>query len=202
MQRAGAAGALSAMGSDDARARPLTRRIGLLAACLAASLLGACAAMSVEECRSADWGEQGMRDALNGYPRARLQDIREACAEAGVVPNEALYLGGWNAGITRFCTPENGARWGRDGRAYLNSCPPQIEGGFLDRYRAGRQAYDAEQALRRLQGEQDRLQRQLGLSKDEAVRRQLRQQLRELDWRIAQARSDLDRAEWKLRLGR
>lgn len=181
---------------------PIVRLAALATVCLATGLLGACAAMSVEECRSANWGEQGMRDAMNGYPRARLEDIRQACAEGGVVPDEALYRSGWNAGIARFCTPENGARWGRDGRAYLNSCPPQIEAGFLERYRAGRRAHDAEQALRRLQAEQDRLQRQLGLSKDEAVLRQLRQQLRDLDWRIAQARGDLDRAEWNLRPGR
>jgi len=168
----------------------------------AAVVLAGCAAMSVEECRSADWGEQGMRDALNGYSRSRLADIREACAEAGVRPNESLYLNGWNAGITRFCTPENGERWGRDGRSYQNACPPQIEAGFLGRYQAGRRVYDAEQNLKRLQREQDDLQQQLRREKDEARRKRLRDNLRDLDQRVSRARDDLDRAEWRLRTSR
>lgn len=158
--------------------------------------------MSEQECRTANWGEQGMRDALDGHPRSRLQDIHEACAEAGVTPIDALYWNGWNAGIVRFCTPENGARWGRDGRSYRHSCPPQIEAGFLDRYQAGRRVYDAEQALQRLQGEQDRLQSQLRSAKDDARRQQLRGQMRDLDRRIAGARDDLSRADWSFRQGR
>ncbi|MGB6100524.1 MAG: DUF2799 domain-containing protein [Comamonas sp.] len=181
--------------------KPL-RHTPLLLALSAAVALAGCAAMSQEECRTADWGEQGMRDALNGHPRSRLADIREACAEAGVVPIESLYWNGWNAGIARFCTPENGERWGRDGRSYHNSCPPQIEAGFLSRYRAGRRVYDAEQALQQLQREQDRLQWQLNGEKDEARRQRLRASLRDLDLRLAMARDELNRAQWRLRTGR
>lgn len=177
----------------------LLRRTGLFVALGATAVLAGCAAMSVEECRTANWGEQGMRDALKGHPRARLEDIREACAEAGVRPNETQYLNGWNAGITRFCTPENGERWGRDGRSYYNSCPPQIEAGFLDRYRAGRRVYDAEQDLKRLQREQDDLQQKLRKEKDDARRDRLRENLRDLDRSLSRARDDLNRAEWRLR---
>jgi len=77
---------------------PLRQTLPLLALSAAVVLAG-CAAMSQEECRTADWGEQGMRDALDGYPRSRLADIREACAKAGVAPIESLYWNGWNAGI-------------------------------------------------------------------------------------------------------
>ena len=167
-----------------------------------AALLGGCAAMSEQECRTANWGEQGMRDALDGYPRSRLQDIREACAEAGVRPNEQLYLNGWEAGIVRFCTPQNGARWGRDGKSYSNSCPPQMEAGFLDRYWVGRRAYDAEQNLRHLQSEQFSRQRDLDKAKDDDQRRRISSDRRDRDRRIANARDDLDRAEWQLRQGR
>jgi len=180
---------------------PLRQTLPLLALSAAVVLAG-CAAMSQEECRTADWGEQGMRDALDGYPRSRLADIREACAKAGVAPIESLYWNGWNAGITRFCTPENGERWGREGRGYHNSCPPQIEAGFLDRYRAGRRVHDAEQVLEQLQREQDRVQWRLNAERDEARRQWLRASLRDLDLRLAMARDDLARAEWRLRTGR
>ncbi len=168
---------------------------------LAALLLAGCAAMSVEECRTADWREQGERDALAGYPRARLAEVREACAEAGVVPQEALYWDGWNRGIVQFCTPDNGALWGRRGNAYRNSCPPALEPAFLSRYGAGRRAYDAERRLDSLRSDQQRKQRELANAKDDAARKRLRSELSDLDWRLGQARDELDRADRNFRWG-
>ena len=183
--------------------KPLTLQAGraarLALAGSALALLAGCAALSEKECRSANWYEQGQRDALAGHDRTRLADIREACAEAGVRPNEPLYLQGWSLGVRQFCTPDNGARWGREGRSYSNSCPPELDAAFSDRYRAGRRAYDAEQTLRRLQGEQRDKQRALDNAKDDTARRQARDQLRSLDARLRDARDDLDRAEWRLR---
>ncbi|AVO49464.1 hypothetical protein C6568_09430 [Melaminivora suipulveris] len=172
-------------------------RLSVLGAALA--LLAGCAAMSEQECRTADWREQGLRDALDGQPRSRLADIHDACAKAGVRPVDGLYLDGWSRGLSQFCTPDNGARWGRQGRSYANSCPPELEAAFSDRYRAGRRAWDAEQAVKRLQGEQRDRQRALDQAKDDAARRQARDQLRALDWRLRDAREELDRAEWSLR---
>lgn len=165
----------------------------------AAALLAGCAAMSVEECRTADWREQGMRDALKGKSRAHFEEIRQACAEAGVVPRAPQYWEGWNRGIGQFCTPANGLRWGREGHSYANSCPPEIEAGFVARYRDGRRAWDAEQTLRRLQNDQRSKQRELDNAKDDATRNRLRNDLRDLDWRLRNARGDLDRAEYQLR---
>lgn len=165
----------------------------------AAVLLAGCAAMSVEECRTADWREQGMRDALAGKPRSHLENIREACAEAGVVPRAEPYWEGWTRGIYQFCTPANGARWGRQGRSYENSCPVEIEAGFAARYRDGRRAWDAEQTLRRLQNDQRSKQRDLDNAKDDNTRNRLRNELRDMDWRLRSARDDLDRAESQLR---
>lgn len=177
--------------------RTLTR----LAPLAAALVLAGCATMSAEECRTTNWRDQGYRDALAGQPRSHLGDIREACAEAGVRPSEPMYWEGWNQGIGQFCTPANGARWGRDGKSYHNSCPPELEMGFLARYRDGRTAWDAEQTLRRLQTEQGNKQRELDNTKDDNQRKRLREQLRDMDWRLRNARDDLDRAEWRLRQG-
>ena len=73
--------------------------------------------------------------------------------------------------------------------------------GFLARYRDGRTAWDAEQTLRRLQTEQGNKQRELDNTKDDNQRKRLREQLRDMDWRLRNARDDLDRAEWRLRQG-
>lgn len=182
-------------------ARATWRRCPAGLSLLAALLLTGCAAMSVEECRTADWREQGERDALAGYPRARLADVREACVEAGVVPHEALYWDGWNRGIVQFCTAENGARWGRRGNAYRNSCPPALEPTFLSRYGVGRRVYDAERRLDGLRSDQQRLQRELGKAKDDAAQRRLRMELRNIDWQLDRARDDLDRADRDFRYG-
>lgn len=164
----------------------------------AALLLAGCSAMSPQECRTADWREQGMRDAQEGMARAHFDDIRQACAEAGVAPRQNLYFDGYAAGLLQFCTPANGARWGRQGRSYDNTCPPQLEAAFADRYRDGRRAWDAEQALQRLRSEQQRKQRELDKSTDDSQRRRLRDELGSLDWRLRNARDDLDRAERRL----
>lgn len=168
--------------------------------CLSAAvLLSGCAAMSKKECQTADWRDQGMGDALAGYDRSRLADLREACAKAGVVPNEALYWDGWNQGIRRFCTPDNGARWGREGHSYSGSCPAELNAAFSDRYREGRRAWDAEQTVKRLRNEQQDKQRALEKAQDDTHRAQLRDQLRRLDRRLSDARDDLNRAEFQLR---
>ena len=179
--------------------RPSTRWLACLSCLFAVVLLAGCAAMSEKECQTADWRDQGMKDALNGYDRARLVDVREACAKAGVLPSEALYFDGWNRGIRQFCTPDNGARWGRQGRTYSGSCPAELGTGFSDRYREGRLVWAAEQTLQRLQGEQQDRQRALEKAKDDTSRAQLRDQLRSLDRRLSNARDELDRAEWQLR---
>ncbi len=175
------------------------RWLARLSCLSAAVLLSGCAAMSEKECQTADWRDQGMKDGLAGHDRSRLADVREACAKAGVVPNEALYWEGWNRGIRQFCTPDNGVRWGRQGRSYSGACPAELNAAFSDRYREGRRAWDAEQTLQRLQGEQQDKQRALEKAKDDTSRGQLRDQLRTLDRRLSDARDELDRAEWQLR---
>lgn len=165
----------------------------------AAALLGGCAAMSEQECRTADWSEQGMRDALNGYGRSRVETLREACAAAGVVPNAAQYQEGWARGIPQFCTPANGARWGREGHNYHNTCPSELEAGFIGPYQAGRRVADARSRLDSLRDQQRTAQRRLDKSKDDDERRRLRRELRDLDWQMSRAREDLDSAEYDYR---
>lgn len=177
------------------------RRLSLILPLAAALLTAGCASMSEEECRQANWYQQGMREALDGHSKNRLQEDREACAKVGVVPNVAQYMDGYDKGIRQFCTPENGARWGRAGKYYQNSCPADLDAAFRDRYQAGKAAYDAENRLNNLRNQQTDKQRKLDQSKDDKQRKQLRDELDSLDRQLRNARYDLDRAERRLMTG-
>lgn len=164
----------------------------------ALAALSGCASMSPEECRTADWHEKGVRDGLHGEPRAYIEEHREACGKVGIVPNAALWERGRSEGIRQYCTPENGLNEGRRGASYQNSCPPELEGAFLDRYRAGRRAHEAEQRVERLSNEQRNKEYELDRAKDEKDRERLRRQIRDLDFRLRNARNDLYYEERRL----
>ncbi len=175
------------------------RRLTLMFPLAALLMTAGCASMSEEECRNADWYQQGMREALDGQTRDRLQEDREACAKVGVVPDIARYMAGYDKGIRQFCTPQNGARWGQAGRYYQGTCPADMDAEFRDRYQAGKAVYDADNKLKNLRNQQDDKQRKLEQSKDDKTRKQLRDELDDLDRQMRNARYDLDRAERQLR---
>lgn len=173
---------------------PFTRtaRVTALAAI---ALLSGCASMSEQECLSADWHDRGMRDGHNGQPRHYVEAHREACAKVGVVPDELAYRTGHAVGIRQYCTPENGGRVGRRGSTYRQACPAELEGAFLDRYRAGYRVYEAEQRVRSIDSDIQHKERALDKEKNEDKRRRLRRDLRDLDDRLRRARHDLHDAE-------
>lgn len=169
----------------------------LLAAGVLLALSG-CASMTEEECLTADWYEQGVRDGVNGQPRSYVEDHREACSKVGVVPNAALWEQGRSEGIRQYCTPENGVNQGRRGAYYRNSCPPDLEGAFLNNYRAGYRVYEAEKRVERLANEQRSKQSELDRNKDDKARDRLRRDIRDLDYRLRSARDDLYYEERRL----
>ena len=73
------------------------------AAALAASLLvGACAPMTADECRSTDWYQLGYRDGLYGIQR-RDEAYTYQCGQAGdPTPDRARYAQGWQEGWWEF----------------------------------------------------------------------------------------------------
>jgi orotidine-5'-phosphate decarboxylase len=162
-------------------------------------LLAGCASMSEQECLTVDWHDQGYRDGRNGQPLSRVEAHREACAKVGVVPDLAEYRNGRATGILEYCTPGNAVQEGRRGASYRNACPPELEGRFLDHYRAGRRVYDAEQRVNSLDSRARDLQRRLEKEKDDDKRKRLRQELRDLDWSLRNARNDVYQAERRLR---
>ncbi|MDH3265262.1 MAG: DUF2799 domain-containing protein, partial [Paracoccaceae bacterium] len=62
---------------------PVTRAL----AALSFSLLAACASLTEEECRTADWVRIGVRDGAEGRGTDHVEAHRRACAGVGVSPD-------------------------------------------------------------------------------------------------------------------
>lgn len=172
------------------------RVIGLAAA---AVLVSSCASMSEQECLSANWLDQGFRDGRSGQPLTRFQEHRQACAKVGIRPDQRLYLQGREQGIVHYCTPSNAIEEGRLGRQYRNACPAHLEHEFFLAYERGKQVYDAEQGIEKLNRESKQLEQRLKTDKDKDSRRSIRQELRDLDRQLQGAREDVRYLERRLR---
>ena len=129
----------------------------LSAAALAALAIGvgSCATMSEEQCLAGDWSGQGFSDGAAGYAMSRLGEHAEACGRHGVVPDDAAYRSGWNEGVLRYCTIENGFRVGAQGGGYAGVCPAEVERDFVVAYEDGRLIHLAEQAVSEARGRGD-----------------------------------------------
>jgi len=77
----------------------------VLAAC---GLLGACAPMSENECRSADWYQLGYRDADPYGLRPQFYLYENQC-KAWVQASESDYMRGWVDGYREFNTKMSGS---------------------------------------------------------------------------------------------
>ncbi len=104
-----------------------------------ALLMSACATLSEDECRYADWQTIGFQDGSRGYAVDRIGSHRKACAEHGVMPDMAAYQHGRDQGLVSYCTAANGVKAGRGGRGYQGVCPAELEGDFRIGYALGRQ---------------------------------------------------------------
>ena len=61
-------------------------------------LLAGCTVMSQEECRTANWYEEGERDGLIYHTQPRFEHYVKACGLQETQTAEADYMSGWAAG--------------------------------------------------------------------------------------------------------
>jgi hypothetical protein len=115
---------------------------------LAAQILSGCATLTKEQCINAEWYSIGYEDGLDGRPRSRLGQHREACAEYGVAPEPAKYLSGYEKGLTAFCVPHNGYRAGMAGRSIRVTCPAALSRDFSAAYAYGKRIHAAARSCR------------------------------------------------------
>lgn len=109
--------------------------------CFLALATSACASMSEDECRTADWRTIGYEDGAAGRNAAVLGSRREACAEHGVIPDLDAYRAGRADGLREFCQPHNGYNMGTRGTAYDGVCPSDLEAAFVAAYTKGQELY-------------------------------------------------------------
>lgn len=115
--------------------------------------LSGCATMSKEECKQADWYLKGVEDATQGYPLDRVIEHGKACARVNIVPDMKEYRQGHAKGARLYCVPEKGYSEGRNGAAYNNICPAELEPAFLRAYGDGQELYRIQRNIDRMVSE-------------------------------------------------
>ncbi len=138
----------------------------LILTIFAVTLLGGCASMSADECRTADWRTVGYEDGLKGSP-GRLGDHRKACAKAGVTPDLDAYETGRADGLRQFCVPAKGYTLGSNGYSYKGVCPADLEPYFVEAVDEGRVMYRFKKAVSDLQSRINGIERDLDDDEDE-----------------------------------
>ncbi len=98
--------------------------------------------MSGDECATSDWQMIGFEDGSRGYGAERLGEHRKACAKYGVTPDLQAYRAGREEGLQNFCQPARGFNLGTRGGRYNGVCSAEMEGDFVDAYRAGYRLYE------------------------------------------------------------
>jgi flagellar motility protein MotE (MotC chaperone) len=167
----------------------------LAAALAAATLLAGCESMSEDQCRRADWMQQGERDGRQGEPLGRIDAHREACAKAGVTPNALRWEQGWRRGVVSYCTPRTAWSEGARNQSYRGACRDLDEPMFLRWHRLGTDIYKARGQRDAIQRDIDRAEAQLKKAEKEDERKQLRDRIRNLDQDKARVRRLIETLE-------
>ena len=107
-----------------------TRYRHLLSICFVV-VIGACATHPNVGC-------VGDADAL-GYRDGSLG--QHSCSATLSHDQSIAYQSGWNEGIQRFCTEDNGYQQGCQGAAFTNVCPDALASTYLDGYQSGYSIY-------------------------------------------------------------
>lgn len=110
-----------------------------------------CGTLSVDECQSPDWYAIGHQDGLQGRTPRPVSDYFRACARQDAAIQIATYKQGRDDGLRRFCRPRNGFSLGLQGARYNSACPVDAEPDFLAAYEQGKEIFEAELQIRRLE---------------------------------------------------
>lgn len=151
-----------------------------------------CASLDESECLLADFRFLGEEDGEKGRPRTRINTYEKDCAAHNLSVDRQAYAQGWEVGIVKFCTRDNGYEYGLEGNHYQNSCPVELADTFFNAYQIGRAVYNAKTEVVRLEAQITRLGDQL--AKDD-LKSEKRADLRE---DREDAKDDLRKAERKL----
>lgn len=133
----------------------------VVATLIFSAFLSACATLSPEECKQADWYLIGMTDAQKGHGKVRLDEHRKACAKVQVTPDAFTYQRGHEKGQKTYCTTANGFTQGSAGAQYQGACEGFLAEDFLRGYRDGQELYQARSRVDQLYRDIDTYHRDL-----------------------------------------
>jgi hypothetical protein len=171
--------------------------------------LSACASLSPDECKQADWYLIGMTDAQKGYAKLRIDEHRKACAKVHVTPDLFTYQRGHEKGQKTYCTTANGFSQGSAGSNYQGACEGFLAEDFLRGYRDGQQLYQARSrvdqlyrdidnyhnSLANMRREIDDKQRQMAIENNSDRRRDLLMRIQQLQNDVYYTENNLHNAE-------
>lgn len=120
----------------------------LVIALLPVFLVACGTVMTKEECKTANWYQQGMEDGGSGKPRDMIGSYNEACSDAGVTPDRDRYVLGYTKGLKEFCTYENGFERGKKAGERQ---PCSSESDYHLGYQAGLKKYEEDRERREVE---------------------------------------------------
>ena len=129
------------------------RAIPLALLVAAAVAVGACASLTEEECRAADWYQVGVRDGAEGRGTDHIEAHRRACAGIGVSPDAEAWLRGRERGLRLYCTPAKAYEVAREGRTLRPGCTSEEIERLQPAYDWGREYWRLELRIRDLRGD-------------------------------------------------
>ena len=100
-----------------------------------AVLLTGCVSRSANVCTGSDAESLGFLEATEG---------RLGCATAFFGSDAVAYQHGWQQGIQRFCTEENGFQQGSQAAVLSDVCPAALATSYIDGYQSGYSVYLAQ----------------------------------------------------------
>ena len=113
-------------------------------------LLSGCAAMSVEQCKTANWFKVGEKDGSAGRDM-RLDRYYSSCQKANIVPNQSLYEQGYQQGLGYYCRPETIFNEALLGRGDFRVCPIEKRESLRMYYQVAHDYYVADAEFDRSQ---------------------------------------------------
>lgn len=114
----------------------------ILTAAAMSLCLMSCASISEDDCQVGAWGDYGYKDGLKGRSSDRVAKYAKKCAEFGVKPDSAAYLSGYDQGVMKYCTYQQGYALGENGDSYNQVCAGPLAADFAPGYDEGRAVYE------------------------------------------------------------
>ncbi|MBC76102.1 MAG: hypothetical protein CME64_08805 [Halobacteriovoraceae bacterium] len=107
-------------------------------------LLNGCSSLSKEDCANQNWFELGRSDAMGGEANPKTSEYANDCSEYGMQIKGKDYIKGFQVGLKKYCTYENGQDLGEDGEAPHPRCE-KLNPKFKKGYSVGLEKFKREQ---------------------------------------------------------